>query len=128
MSRLRTLRAGALAGCLVGLAVLAAGRIRAEEPRVELEVRVLQEESGEPVAQAAVYVKFKEERLLRRDKKLEWALKTNAEGVAAFPSIPEGKVLLQVVAKGWKTYGRYYTLSGRKQIIEVKLRPPTKWY
>lgn len=100
----------------------------AEDDQVRLEVEITAEQSGEPIENAIVYVKFKQERFLFKDKKCEWSVKTNAEGKAAFPPLPEGQMLVQVVAKGWKTYGRYYTLEGPKQVLEIKLQEPKKWY
>lgn len=126
MSRLRRTSALALAGLLALAGVAAAAA--AEDEEVSLEVRVAAEANGEPIAGAAVYVKFTEERSLRRDKKLEWKVKTNEEGKAALPPIPAGEVLIQVIAKGWKTFGRRYTLHGPKQTVEIKLVPPKKWY
>lgn len=111
---------------LLGLSLLpvAAGN----DARVRLQIEVVGEKTGKPIQNAAVYVKFKEARTLWRDKKREWSVKTNREGKAVVPLLPEGRVLIQVVAKGWKTYGRYYTLRGPKQTIEVKLKLPKKWY
>lgn len=101
---------------------------RAAEEKVRLEVEVTAEDGGQPIANAAIYVKFKEERSLRRDKQREWSVKTNPEGKAVFPLLPEGKVLVQVVAKGWKTYGKFHTLRGPKYVIEIKLKRPRPWY
>jgi hypothetical protein len=119
------LRSGAglfLAFCLVAVA-------RAEEePSVVVEVIVTAEEGGAAISQASVYLKFKEERFLRRDKKTEWTMKTDPEGKAKFPALPEGQALVQVVAKGWKTYGRYHTLRGPHHTLEITLKRPPKWY
>lgn len=100
----------------------------AEEEKVRLEVEVTAAETGEPIGNAIIYVKFKEDRFLRRDKQREWSVKTNPEGKAVFPLLPEGKVLVQVVAKGWKTYGQFHTLREPKYILEIKLKRPRKWY
>lgn len=102
--------------------------VGADHEEVRLRVEVAAEETGKPIANATVYVKFKEERFLRSDKKHEWSVKTNAHGEATFPPLPEGRVLVQVVAKGWKTYGRYHTLEGPKHVLELKLKKPKKWY
>lgn len=111
--------------CLAGFAPrLLAG----EDEEARLVVQVRAEETGDPIAGAVVYVKFKEDRFLRKDKKLEWSTKTNDEGKAVFPPMPEGQVLVQVVAKGWKTYGHFHTLEGPKQVLEIKLKPPKKWF
>jgi hypothetical protein len=114
--------AAVFAGALLAAAFVAA------EAEVRVEVQVTAEATGAPVEGAAIYLKFKEERFLRKDKKMEWRVKTNKEGKAVFPPIPEGVVLVQVVAKGWKTYGEYHTLEGPKQLLEIKLKPPKKWY
>jgi hypothetical protein len=34
-----------------------------------------------------------------------WELRTNQEGVASIPPIPQGKILIQVIAKGYQTFG-----------------------
>ena len=99
-----------------------------QEPSVVVEVIVTAEEGGAAISQASVYLKFKEERFLRRDKKMEWTMKTDAEGKAKFPALPEGQALVQVVAKGWKTYGRYHTLHGPHHTLEITLKRPAKWY
>src|ERR1700674_723120 len=82
-----------------------------------------------PVAEASVYLKFVEERKLWKDKKIELNLKTNQSGVTQSPEIPKGKVLIQIVAPGWKTYGEYHELTADEQTIRIHLvRPTTKWY
>lgn len=102
--------------------------IAGEDDQVRLEVSLTAAETGAPIPNATVYVKFKEERLLRRDKKREWSLKTNPDGKAVFPPLPAGQVLVMVVAPGWKTYGSYHSLQGPKKLLEIKLNPPKKWY
>ncbi|MDA2914708.1 carboxypeptidase-like regulatory domain-containing protein [Acidobacteriia bacterium AH_259_A11_L15] len=121
----------AVAGLLLGLPLWSAAEKEDEEDkgRVRLEVHLTAEETGKPISGASVYVKFREERFLRRDKKRQWSVKTNEKGKAIFPvPLPEGRVLVQVVAEGWKTYGRYHRLKGPKHILEIKLKEPRKWY
>jgi hypothetical protein len=36
--------------------------------------------------------------------------------------------LIQVVADGWKTYGRWYDITEAKQTIKVHLEKPPRWY
>ena len=83
---------------------------------------------GKPVENASVYLKYVEERKIFRDKKLEMNVKTNREGAAHIPGAPTGRVLVQVVADGWKTYGRWYDITEAKQIIKVHLERPPRWY
>jgi len=116
---------------LAALLVAAAGAGLSAGPQdeeVRLEVAIRAEESGDPVTNATVYLKYEEKRFLRKDKKIEFTSKTNDDGKAVFPLVPEGRVLVQIVAKGWKTYGKYYELEGPKQTLEVKLQPARRWY
>jgi len=85
-------------------------------------------ESETPVENASVYVKYIQERKIRKDKKLELNVKTNREGTAHVPDAPLGRALIQVVAEGWKPYGRWYDITEAKQTIKVHLERPPKWY
>src|SRR6266851_2425870 len=65
-------------------------------------------DSGKPVDRAGVIVRFVEGRSVAKlGKKIrtQWETRTNQEGVAQIPSIPQGKILVQVIAKGYQTYG-----------------------
>ena len=107
-----------------------ASSLCAEEAKpVPLEIKVISAEGGESIDNASVYVKFKEGRWYWKDKKREWHAKTNREGLVRFPAVPQGKVLIQVVAEGWKTFGKYYDVSeAHKKVIEIKLKRPRRWY
>ena len=85
-------------------------------------------EKDMPVENASVYVKYVEEHKLRKDKKLELNVKTNRDGVAHVPNAPLGRVLIQVIAEGWKTYGRWYDITDTKQMFKIRLQRPPKWY
>ena len=100
----------------------AAGQIS----RVTIEVSGGENES--PIENASVYLKYIEERKIRKDKKLELNVKTNRDGTAHVPGAPLGRVLIQVVADGWKPYGRWYDITEAKQVIKVHLEKPAKWY
>jgi hypothetical protein len=100
-------------------------------PRAETAARLTIEVSGgekeTPVENASVYVKYVESHLLK-DKKFELNVKTNREGTAHVPDAPMGKVLIQVVAEGWKTYGKWFEVTDPKQTLKVHLERPAKWY
>jgi hypothetical protein len=85
-------------------------------------------ENDAPVENASVYIKYVEERKIKKDKKVELNVKTNREGTAHVPDAPLGRVLIQVVADGWKTYGRWYDIAEAKQLIKVHLEKPPRWY
>jgi len=88
-----------------------------------LRIEVTGGDANKPVDNASVYLRFPKE------KKIELDLKTNQAGVARSPEIPQGKVLIQIVAPGWKTYGEYHDVSESEQTIQIHLlRPATRWY
>jgi len=100
----------------------------AGDVQTRITIEVTGGEKSVPVENASVYVKFIEERTIRKDKKLEMNVKTSREGIAHVPNAPLGRVLVQVVAEGWKTYGRWLDITDPKQTIKVHLERPPKWY
>lgn len=95
---------------------------------VKLQIHVTTKDD-KPVAEASVYVRFNESGgFLRHDKLAELDLKTNQDGTAKVPAIPQGKIMIQVIAKGWHTYGQWYDIAQDAQLIEIKLEPPAHWY
>jgi hypothetical protein len=99
----------------------------APSPEHRITVEVTGGNSNKPIENASVYVKTVEQHLIK-DKKFEVNVKTNPDGVAHVPDAPLGKVLVQVVADGWKPYGRWYEVTDPKQVIKVHLERPPKWY
>jgi hypothetical protein len=85
-------------------------------------------EKSSPIENASVYIKYVEERKIKRDKTVELNVKTNRDGAAHVPEAPMGRALVQVVADGWKTYGRWYDINEAKQTIKIHLDRPPKWY
>jgi hypothetical protein len=94
----------------------------------KLRIEVTGGEKNQPVESASVYVKFVQERTLAKDKKFELNLKTNREGVVKVPEVPRGKILIQVVAEGWKPFGRWYQIEEEEQAIKIHLEKPPHWY
>jgi hypothetical protein len=126
---------------LVPILVFSAGNVAARSQKdkksddrtTNLKIQVAGGAKAEPVAQASVYIRFQEAATLhlltRKHRKVELDLKTDQQGIASVPDLPQGKVLIQVVAEGWATYGEYYDLNQDNQTISIKLqRPETKWY
>jgi hypothetical protein len=93
-----------------------------------IRIEVVGGDTDTPVENASVYLKYVEERKLRKDKKIQLNVKTNREGVAHIPDAPLGKVLVQVIAEGWKTYGKWIEITEPRQIIKIKLEKPPRWY
>jgi len=93
-----------------------------------LRVEVTGGDQSSPVDMASVYVKYVTKRTLAKDAKTEMNVKTNREGVAIVPVVPRGKIILQVVANGWKPYGENFNLAKDEEILRVHLVRPPKWY
>ena len=94
----------------------------------KLRVEITAGEKPAPVDNASVYVKYQKERTLAKDQMIEMNLKTNREGVARHNSVPRGKVLIQVIAPGWKTFGAWYDLNQEEQTVKIHLQKPPRWY
>jgi hypothetical protein len=90
----------------------------------QLTLQVLTENNKQPVADAHVVVRFKEEKLLRRDKRVSWEAKTNRKGVVVLSDIPFGAVKVQVIARGYQTYGDEHDLSKPEEAVTVLLQTP----
>ena len=98
----------------------------ADPPQTALQIEV-KTHSGKPVERASVVVKFVRGRnYVAIGKKMHttWQLKTNQEGIAKVPSIPQGDILIQVIAKGYQTYGETFDVNEAEKTIEIKLNPP----
>jgi hypothetical protein len=94
----------------------------------KLRLEVVAGEKDEPVDSASVYVKYTRERSFAKDEKIEVNTKTNRSGVATIQGVPRGKILVQVIAQGWKTFGQWYDADKTEQTIRIKLQKPTRWY
>lgn len=92
-----------------------------------LTIEVTGGESNKPVENASVYIKTVEQHLIK-DKKFEVNVKTNQNGSAHVPDAPMGRVEIQVVAEGWKSYGHWYDITDPKQVVKIHLERPPKWY
>ena len=82
---------------------------------------------GKPVDRASVKVEFVEGRSIAKfGKKVikRWEMRTSQEGIAKIPALPQGKLLIQIHAKGYQTFGQTYEVLEPEKTIEIKLNPP----
>jgi len=100
---------------------------QAPSPNHRITIEVTGGDGNKPIENASVYIKTVEEHAIK-DKKFEVNVKTNSEGVAHVPDAPIGRVLIQIVADGWKPYGHWYDINEPKQTIKIHLERPPKWY
>ena len=88
-------------------------------------------ESDRPVDRASVIIRFIQGRdylKLGKHIRTTYELRTNQEGEASIPPIPRGKILVQIIAKGYQTFGQAYDVDQEEKTIEIKLNPPQKQY
>jgi Carboxypeptidase regulatory-like domain len=115
------------------LSVLIAGVIALPllaDETTKLQVRVTNLE-GKPIDRASVVVKFLKGRsALKLGKKVytHWETRTNQDGLAKVPELPQGQLLIQVIAKGYQTYGGTFEVNEEERTVEVKLNPPQPQY
>lgn len=92
-------------------------------------LRIVVTGNDKPVSNASVYVKYNEPGgLFHHDKLAEMSFRTNLDGSVKVPEVPRGKILIQVIAKGWHTYGKWYEIETESETIQIKLEPPPRWY
>jgi len=107
--------------CLLLAALsLAAG----DRARIQIVVKNLDDK---PVDRASVVVRFVQGRSivkLGKKERTTWETRTNQDGIAKIPEMPQGTVLVQVIAKGYQTVGKNYEVNQDDQTIEIKLNPP----
>jgi uncharacterized GH25 family protein len=100
----------------------------AQITKLRIEVR---NSDGKPVDRASVLVKFVEGRsIVKLGKKIRtsWEMKTNQEGVVSIPPIPQGKILVQIIAKNYRTFGQQFDVGEEEKTLEIKLDPPQRQY
>src|SRR5256885_7510523 len=110
---------------LLAIALLVAALAApAQTTKLRIEVRNIDDR---PVDRASVLVRFVEGRsVVKLGKKIRtsWELRTNQEGAVKIPPIPQGKILVQVIAKGYQTFGGTFDVAEEEKTLEVKLKPP----
>jgi nitrogen fixation protein FixH len=99
-----------------------------EPATTKLRIRVMGS-NGKPIDNASVYVRFYQPGgMFHHEKLVEMSFKTNEDGSVRVPEVPQGNILIQVIAKGWHTYGKWYDIEKDEESVEIKLEPPTHWY
>ena len=96
--------------------------------KLKIDVRTL---SDKPVDRASVIVQFVEGRsIIKLGKKIHtrWEVRSNQEGIAKIPAIPQGKIRVQVIAKGFQTFGKVFDVDEEEKTLQIKLNPPQPQY
>jgi len=94
-------------------------------PSSRIEVTVVRDVNGKPIEHAAVIFRPVEG---DRDKGV-MELKSNFDGKAVIDVIPIGDtVRLQVIAKGFQTYGDEFKIDRESMTMEVRMKRPGEQY
>jgi hypothetical protein len=101
-----------------------------DQPQSRVKISVVAADTNKPIGNASVYIRYPEGHTLftHKEKEAEMNFKTNQDGTVKVPEVPRGKTLIQVVAPGWHTYGKYYDIEKEEEEIQIKLDRPPKWY
>jgi hypothetical protein len=94
---------------------------------------VVKTQAGRPVDRAEVIVRWhaneKHPRAgFGRAVRTTFEMRSNQEGEASVPEIPQGNILVQVNAKGFQTFGKVFQVDEEEKTLEVTLNPPQQQY
>jgi hypothetical protein len=120
----------AIRALLLPALLLTASALRADAPMTRLNIEI-KSQSGRPVERASVIVRFIQGRsVIKLGKRVRttFELRTNQEGEARVPEIPQGKIRIQVIAKGYQTFGQDFDVNEPEKTIPITLNPPQQQY
>ncbi|MFP5235991.1 MAG: carboxypeptidase-like regulatory domain-containing protein [Acidobacteriota bacterium] len=97
-------------------------KFKAPLPTARIEVTVVRADDSKPVENASVIF-----HTIKEQGSME--LKTNEEGKTIIDVLPIGDtMLLQVIGKGYQTFGQEYPIKQAKMAVEVRLKRPVSQY
>jgi len=105
--------------------------LAADPLMTKIRVEVRKSTNDKPIERASVIVRFVEGRsVVKLGKKVmtTYQMRTNQDGVASMPAIPQGKIQIQVIAKGFQTYGQLIDIEEEEKTVEIKLNDPQPQY
>src|SRR5450432_1069652 len=108
---------------LTGAAV--AQRDKDDAPTAWVNFVVVKDDNGKPVRNAAV-IMHPVEKGKQQHGGME--LKTDADGKANFDGAPYGPLRIQVLARGFQTYGEDFEIDKPKMEFTIKLKRPQGQY
>ena len=97
-------------------------KYKAPPPTSKIEVSVLRDKDNKPIENAAVIF-----HTLKEKGNME--LKSNEDGKALIDVLEIGETIrLQIIAKGFQTYGGDYKIDKEQMAIEVRMKRPGEQY
>ncbi len=110
----------------VAVAILVSLALHAEDKVATLHFLVVKADNGKPIRNAAVVL-----HPVKKDGKQSYGgyeLKTDLDGKTSFAGAPYGKLRVQVLVRGFQTFGQDYDVDQPDQEITIKLHRPQKQY
>ena len=98
----------------------------AEQKTASVNLTVVRDANGKPVKNAEVVLHLVDNHGKQKQEGLE--LKTHDDGKAEATGIPYGKVRIQVIAPGFKTYGEDFNVDQPNLEITIKLQKPSEQF
>jgi len=95
-----------------------------EQKTASLNMTVIRDSSGKPVKNAEVVIHLIDIHGKQKAEGLE--LKTHDDGKAEATGIPYGKVRIQVIAPGFRTYGEDFSIDQPSHEFTIKLQRPAE--
>jgi hypothetical protein len=121
---------GGLAGIVLmlmfTLAVPAEQKVAVGAGAADISMQLVKETNGKPVKYATIVLHS-----IDREGKQEKGginLKSDGDGKAEFRGLPYGKLRIQVIAKGYQTYGEDFDINKPTHEFTIKMKPPKDQY
>jgi len=93
-------------------------------PTAKIEITVLRASDSKPIENAAVIFHVDMD-----GDKGNMELKTNEDGKSVIDVLPIGSIMrLQIIAKGYQTYGQDYKIEKPEMAFDVRMKRPTEQY
>jgi hypothetical protein len=108
------------------LLVLVMGVSMAEHKSATLQFLIIKDENGKPVRNAEIVLHSVDKHGKQKSDGLE--LKTHEDGRAEIGGVPFGKIRVQVVAHGLRTFGEDYDINQPNHEITIKMQKPQDQY
>ncbi len=108
------------------LLVLVMGVAMAEHKSATLQFLIIKDENGKPVRNAEIVLHGVDKHGKQKSDGLE--LKTHEDGRAEIGGVPFGKIRIQVVAHGLRTFGEDYDINRPNHEITIKMQKPQDQY
>jgi hypothetical protein len=108
---------------VIGAAAVVLAASKPTPKSANLSFVIVRDSNGRPVRNAEIVLHSVDEKGNQKNEGLE--LKTHEDGKAQVTGIPYGKMRVQVIAPGFRTYGEDFDINQPAHEFTIKLQKPT---